>query len=130
MMTLHTVKSSLSILGEEGFAEVATVTTGAAAVSLSGKLSTKSVVILDMLLPYVETDQFSAHPPGTAPEPTGLRVAKELVEGGFSPTQIVVVTAFYLDQAEQQLREMGIEDIMRKPVLTVDLLRVIRNLHR
>ncbi len=85
-----------------------------------------------MMLPLDSTDTNGGLPPDEVSALRGLKVVARLKERGVDLKRVLIVTAFGREEAIQHLMGMGVaaENIMLKPVRTVELLSRIRAICR
>jgi CheY-like chemotaxis protein len=114
-----------AILEGEGYQEVRVVHTGHDAVSFVEKFPAPDAIVLDMMIPYGQSDYEGAMPPGPTAEPRGVRVARELAARGFDLSRVVVITALSYESYHDQMRQIGLKNIYTKPVETALILRTV-----
>lgn len=114
-----------AILRRGKYPAVKVVATGEEVVALVPEHVVPDLIVLDMMIPYQKDDFDGAMPPAPGEEARGLRVARELKENGYDMSRIVVITALLDDTVSTQLRQLGVQHVLFKPVETARMLRMI-----
>lgn len=123
------VEDLKAVLQGEGFSDIVVATTGSEALSLVTEAAMPDAVVLDLMLPFDETDFAGGGPPRREEEPRGVQTARALKDKGLSLSKVVVITALYVrEKTHEPLEKLGVpaDQILIKPAPTLEILRAIR----
>lgn len=89
-----------------------------------------SAAVLDMMLPMDEADEKGGLPPDDGAVAPGVHLAQTLKDHGVKLDNIAVASALIQEKYHAPLLEIGIrkENILIKPSLIEDILRVVRRI--
>ncbi|MBM3335434.1 response regulator [Candidatus Sumerlaeota bacterium] len=117
------------LIRRAGYEDVRDVATGERVISFVRDQPAPDVLILDMMLPWNDTDLIGARPPAEDQDLRGFQVITELCKTSFDVSRIVVITAYYVPEIANWLREKGLTHILFKPAPIWEIIRAVRGIY-